>query len=69
MYGGRAIEKKVNGTLGRIEADRTGDLKLVAEKIKPYVSRQIEVFGYFGKYYSGYPPSDIVNLKSHLQST
>jgi uncharacterized protein YecE (DUF72 family) len=61
--------KKVNGTLGRIEADRTGDLKLVADKIKPYVSKQIEAFGYFGKYYSGYPPSDILNLKSHFQSS
>jgi uncharacterized protein YecE (DUF72 family) len=58
--------KKVNGTLGKIEADRTGDLKLVAEKIKPFIDKQIEVFGYFGKYYSGYPPSDIANLKSQL---
>ena len=41
-------------------------MKLVAEKIKPFVSKQIEVFGYFGKYYSGYPPSDIANLKSQL---
>lgn len=57
--------KKVKGTLGTIEADRTGDLKLVAEKIKPFLSK-IEVFGYFGKYYSGYPPSDIVRLKSLL---
>ena len=57
--------KKVNGTLGTIEADRTGDLKLVAEKIKPFLSK-MAVFGYFGKYYSGYPPSDIVSLKSSL---
>lgn len=58
--------KKVNGTLGKIEADRTGDLNLVAKNIKPLVTRQIEVFGYFGKYYSGYPPSDINCLSSFL---
>lgn len=61
--------KKVNGTLGNIEADRKEDLKLVAEKIRPFITKQIEIFGYFGKYYSGYPPSDIVNLKNHLNST
>ena len=60
--------KKVNGTLGKIEADRTEDLKLVAEKIKPFIDRQKMVFGYFGKYYSGYPPSDIVNLQKYLNS-
>jgi uncharacterized protein YecE (DUF72 family) len=58
--------KKVNGTLGNIEADRKEDLKLVAEKIKPFIIKQMDVFGYFGKYYSGYPPSDIVNLKNYL---
>lgn len=59
--------KKVNGTLGKIEADRAGDLKLEAEKIKPFMERQTPVFGYFAKYYSGYPPSDIANLQSDLK--
>ena len=58
--------KKVNGTLGKIEADRAEDLQLEAEKIKPYLEQQIPVFGYFAKYYSGYPPSDIAKLQSHL---
>jgi uncharacterized protein YecE (DUF72 family) len=58
--------KKVNGTLGKIEADRAGDLKLEAEKIKPYLGK-MEVFGYFAKYYSGYPPSDIANLQKNLK--
>ena len=49
---------KVNGTLGKIEVDRKEDTILWADKIKPFVSSQMEVFGYFGKYYSGYPPSD-----------
>jgi uncharacterized protein YecE (DUF72 family) len=58
--------KKVNGTLGRIEADREEDLKMEAAKIEPLVNKQVEFFGYFGKYYSGYPPSDIVNLQKYL---
>jgi uncharacterized protein YecE (DUF72 family) len=60
--------KKVNGTLGKIEADRAEDLKLVAGIIKPLVPK-MEVFGYFGKYFSGYPPSDVVNLQSNLDET
>ena len=58
--------KKVNGTLGKIEADRTEDLKVVAEKLKPYLAK-MDVFGYFGKYYSGYPPSDIGLLSKLLE--
>ncbi len=57
--------KKINGTLGEIEADRIVDLKLEAKRIKPFLSK-MAVFGYFGKYFSGYPPSDIVNLKRFL---
>jgi uncharacterized protein YecE (DUF72 family) len=51
--------KKINGTLGKIELDRTGDIKLWADKLKQFWDRKIEVFGYFSKYYSGYPPSDV----------
>ncbi len=57
--------KKVNGTLGKIEVDRKEDLKLEAKKLKLFLIRT-EIFGYFGKYYSGYPPSDIVNLQNSL---
>ena len=60
--------KKVNGTLGKIEADRAEDLKLMAGTIKPLVTK-MEVFGYFGKYFSGYPPSVVVNLQSNLDET
>jgi uncharacterized protein YecE (DUF72 family) len=57
---------KVKGTLGKIEADKTEELKLWAEKIKPFLSKQMRVFGYFGKYYSGYPPADIKSLLNLL---
>jgi uncharacterized protein YecE (DUF72 family) len=59
--------KKVNGTLGKIEANRAEDLKLEADKIKPFLGK-MEVFSYFGKYYSGYPPSDIANLQANLNA-
>jgi uncharacterized protein YecE (DUF72 family) len=58
---------KVKGTLGKIEADVQENLQLWATKIKPYLSGETDVFGYFGKYYSGYPPSDI-NLLTKLLS-
>jgi uncharacterized protein YecE (DUF72 family) len=57
--------KKVNGTLGKIEVNRTGDLKLEAERIQLFLSK-MDVFGYFGKYYSGFPPSDVSNIQSFL---
>lgn len=57
--------RKIKGTLGKIEVDREANLRLWADKIKPLVSKQVEVFGYFGKYYSGYPPSD-ANLLLNL---
>jgi uncharacterized protein YecE (DUF72 family) len=60
--------KKVKGTLGTKEVDRAEDLKLIANQIKLFLRRKLTIFGYFGKYYSGYPPSDIINLQSHLHS-
>jgi uncharacterized protein YecE (DUF72 family) len=57
--------KKVNGTLGKIEADRIKDLKSEAERIQLFL-KKMDVFGYFGKYYSGYPPSDAINIQSFL---
>ncbi len=53
---------KVNGTLGMIEADKAEELKMWAEKIKRFLSENMEVYGYFGKYYSGFPPSDVNSL-------
>lgn len=58
--------RKVKGTLGKIEVEREKDTRLWADKLKPFVSRQMEVFGYFGKYYSGYPPSDASLFSSVL---
>jgi uncharacterized protein YecE (DUF72 family) len=54
--------KKVNGLLGKIEADRTDALKSWAEKIGACLDKNFEIFGYFGKYFSGLPPSDVEQL-------
>jgi uncharacterized protein YecE (DUF72 family) len=60
--------KKVKGTLGKIEVDKKNNLKLWADKIKLFLEKRMEVYGYFGKYYSGYPPSDVAYLQIALNS-
>ncbi len=59
--------KKVNGTLGRTEVDKTDETKMWAEKIKTFLGETDEVFGYFSKYYSGNPPSDAKLLVESLK--
>ena len=61
--------RRVKGTLGRIEADKQTQIKLWAEKIKPFLEEQTEVFGYFSKYYSGSPSSDAKDLLKILSVT
>ncbi len=51
--------KLVNGTLGKAEAGRAEQIQAWAHKLKPFADRGIAVFGYFSKYYSGFPPSDV----------
>lgn len=58
--------KTVNGLKGEIEVDQTVDLQAWADRLKPYLNRGVEVFGYFGKYYSGLPPSDVNALRGFL---
>jgi uncharacterized protein YecE (DUF72 family) len=54
--------RRVKGTLGRIEVDRKVQINAWAEKLKPFLKEETEVFGYFSKYYSGYSPSDAEKL-------
>jgi uncharacterized protein YecE (DUF72 family) len=51
--------RKIKGTAGIVERDRDEDIKNWGIKIKGFVDDSIEVFGYFSKYYSGYPPGDV----------
>lgn len=52
---------KVNGALGKVEVDRTDEIRVWAEKINR-LREKVEVFGYFSKYYSGHPPTDANRL-------
>lgn len=53
--------RSASGTLGKTEIDRTAQIKLWADRIKRFLDNQTEVFGYFSKYYSGYPLQMSVN--------
>jgi uncharacterized protein YecE (DUF72 family) len=59
--------KRVNGTLGRTEVDRTNETPMWAQKVKTFLGETNEVFGYFSKYYSGNPPNDAKLLVESLK--
>lgn len=59
--------RKVNGALGRVEVDRTEDIAKWTVQVKDFLDRQVEVFGYFSKYFSGYPPNDAKQLLNQLR--
>jgi uncharacterized protein YecE (DUF72 family) len=54
--------RKVKGTLGETERNRTNDVRQWAEKIKTLLPESQDVFVYISKYYSGHPPTDAMNL-------
>lgn len=58
--------KKVKGNLGKVERDRSKDIKDWAVKVKGFLDESIEVFGYFSKSYSGYPPGDVRMLRDFI---
>jgi uncharacterized protein YecE (DUF72 family) len=58
--------RKMNGTLGRMEIDQTDRIKKWADKVRKLLESPLDVFGYFSKYYSGYPPADVNQLLSFL---
>jgi uncharacterized protein YecE (DUF72 family) len=58
--------KRVNGKLGKTEIDRTSDIELWARRLKPYIENRMGVFGYFSKYYSGFPTADIAHFMNSL---
>ncbi|VVB84209.1 Uncharacterised protein [uncultured archaeon] len=59
--------RKVNGLLGKVERERGEEIKGWAGKIKGFLAEGVEVFGYFSKYYSGYPPGDVRMMKGVLE--
>jgi uncharacterized protein YecE (DUF72 family) len=60
---------KIKGMLGKVERDRSADIKDWAMKIKVFLEDSIEVFGYFSKFYSGYPPGDVRMLLDILRAS
>ncbi len=61
--------KKVKGTLGKVERERSKDIIDWAGKIKGFMGDQVEIFGYFSKSYSGYPPGDVKLLLGSIHNT
>lgn len=51
--------KTVTGSLGKIENDKVPSIQDWAEKLKVLLNEGTEIFGYFSKYYSGFPPADV----------
>jgi uncharacterized protein YecE (DUF72 family) len=58
--------KKVKGDLGKIERDMSRDIKEWSGKVKGFLDDSVEVYGYFSKNYSGYPPGDVQRLLEHF---
>ncbi len=57
---------KINGLLGKVEVDRSADVKAWAEKLAPIKTSGIAVFGYFGKFFSGFPPLDVRHFMENI---
>ena len=51
--------RQVEGIMGKVEVNKYEKTRLWADKVKPFLDKQTEIFGYFSKYYSGHPPSDV----------
>ncbi len=60
--------KAVVGTLGKIEQDKTEQIGVWASRLKPMLTRKRAVFVYFGKYFSGFPPSDVDSLLKAVET-
>ncbi len=57
---------KIKGILGKVERDRSKEIKEWGVKLKGFLEDSVEVFGYFSKFYSGYPPGDVRMLLDAL---
>ena len=58
--------KIVTGTLGKREADRSTQIQQWAEKLKEPLKQDRLVLGYFSKFYSGFPPYDVEDLRKYV---
>jgi len=58
--------KKVNGSFAKTEIDQSARLKEWVNRLKPFLENRIPFFGYFSKYFSGYPPQDAADFIKYL---
>jgi uncharacterized protein YecE (DUF72 family) len=58
--------RKINGTLGKVEVDRSLEIEKTADQARKLLDQGLEFFGYFSKYFSGYPPKDAEKLLNLL---
>ena len=56
----------ITGDSGHVEQDRSQDLTKWARLLRSYRKQDLNIFGYFSKFYSGYPPADIEQLTKFL---
>jgi uncharacterized protein YecE (DUF72 family) len=59
--------KQIKGTKGIEEKNKTIQIQKYAKKIKTYPNN-MEIFGYFSKYFSGHPPTDAKKILKLLQN-
>lgn len=58
--------KAVDAERGEVQVDRGAETAEWAPKVRRHLGSGREVYGYFSKFYSGYPPSDVEALREHL---
>jgi uncharacterized protein YecE (DUF72 family) len=58
--------KAVVAERGEVQEDRAAETAEWAGKVKRHLTDGRDVYGYFSKYYSGYPPSDVEVLRKDL---
>jgi uncharacterized protein YecE (DUF72 family) len=61
--------KAVVAERGEVQVDRGMETDEWAAKVKRQLAAGRNVYGYFSKYYSGYPPQDVEALRKGLYST
>ena len=59
---------KIKGNSGEAEIDRCSDLRSWTKLIQGALDNSTDVFGYFSKFYSGYPPGDAEQLLVSLSN-
>jgi uncharacterized protein YecE (DUF72 family) len=58
----------VKGTRGKRELEKLSNIMSWTERLRQISGAKTEIFGYFSKYYSGYPPSDAKDLLQSLKT-